>query len=702
MINPMQQVVIAVRKRDSEAVITALQDAGVLHLKPIADGPLHTGNLAGQDAAERREDERLLARAESTIAELGAYRPAPAPLPAQGEWEAVVEGVAQPVAELARQRQELQSDLDVERTYGDAVRALARMVGTLDRSRRVALVPFLVGPTESLTELDAALRESLGERYTLASETVGQNQVGVVATLRGDRDAARAALSKARLGELRLPGRYDTMPLTSVAAELEQVRQNGDARQRHINTERDRLAQEHGPALFAVRDALKDRVAVHDVRAVSARGKYSLAMQGYVPADRVAGLQSALSRFGDAVSYEVHPVDEHHDHGVPVELKNSSYVTPFQNTVMGLMSLPKYGTFDPSWVVAWFFPFFFGIIMADIGYGLMFLAFGMWLLGKARRNEGWNVPILGAYLGPQTLKDLGFVTNVMAGWTILWGFLTGEFFGTLLEHLGVFYINPPLLDRLWGWTGLTFPVDPYKAEHGYYNGLIPIVFPRLETEYFGNVALVFALLFGVLQVLWGWAIRVQQGIKHGDRLHMWEGIAMVGGVGALVLMAFISRGAQDFSGLTNFADPRVLLMILGFIVFIVGYLMVITKLPTLIVELLSQGGAVVSYARIFAVGLVSAILAKLVTDLGWSMSQNWGFIGGVLGVIIGLALHLLVLALTLIGHILQPIRLHMVEFLNPTGFNNESSPRYNPLRRLSPATNTPVNTVRVVTGQQVK
>ncbi|MDO4244483.1 MAG: V-type ATP synthase subunit I [Deinococcus sp.] len=686
MINPMQQVVIAVRKRDSEAVITALQDAGVLHLKPIADGPLHTGNLAGQDAADRREDERLLARAESTIAELGAYRPAPAPLPAQGEWEAVVEGVAQPVAELARQRQELQSDLDVERTYGDAVRALARMVGTLDRSRRVALVPFLVGPTESLTELDAALRESLGERYTLASETVGQNQVGVVATLRGDRDAARAVLSKARLGELRLPGRYDTMPLTSVAAELEQVRQNGDARQRHINTERDRLAQEHGPALFAVRDALKDRVAVHDVRAVSARGKYSLAMQGYVPADRVAGLQSALSRFGDAVSYEVHPVDEHHDHGVPVELKNSSYVTPFQNTVMGLMSLPKYGSFDPTWVVAWFFPFFFGIIMADIGYGLLFLALGMWLLGKGKRGEGWNVPVLGAYLGPQTLKDLGFVTNVMAGWTILWGFLTGEFFGTLLEHMGVFYMNNDLLNRLWGWTGVHWGAHGAHgdaAHHG--TGLIPIVFPRLDTENFGNIALVFALCFGILQVLWGWGIRVQQGLKHKDQVHVWEGLAMFGGVGALILLAFISRGAQDFGALTNLADPRVLLMILGFIVFVVGYLRVAKQFPMLPIELMSQGGAVVSYARIFAVGLVSAILAKLCTDLGWTLSQSIGFIGIIIGIIVGALLHFFVLALTLIGHVLQPIRLHMVEFLNPTGFNNETSPRYNPLRRLSPA-----------------
>lgn len=699
----MQQVVIATRKRDSEAVITALQDAGVLHLKPIQDGPLNTGSLAGQDAQHRRDDERLLARAESTIAELGAYRPAPAALPAQSEWNGVVEGAAGPVSALAKQRQELQSDLDVERSYGDAVRALARMVNGLDRSQRLSLIPFLLQPTDNIAELDAALRETLPERYALSTEPVGQNRVGVIAVLKSDRDQARAALSKVRLGELRLPGRFDHMPMTEAAAAMEDIQRNGAARQAELNTQREKLAQGHGPALYAIRDALKDRVAVHDVRAVSARGKYSLVMQGYLPADRVPALQSSLNQFGDAVSYELHAVDDHHDQDIPVELKNNSYVKPFQ-VVMGLMSLPKYGTFDPTWVIAVFFPLFFGLIIADIGYGLLFLWFGMWLLGKARRNEGWDLSFFGAYVQPAVLKDLGFVTNVMAAWTIVWGFLTGELFGTLGEHLGLFYINPDILNNLWGWTGAK-----YIAEHGAeHHGLIPILFPRLETDYFSNILLVISLCFGILQVLWGWAIRIQQGIKHGDSVHLWEGIALFGGVFALIMMAFATKAGKDFGAFTNFGDPRVLLMYAGFIAFIVGYLRVISKFPMLPIELLSQGGAVMSYARIFAVGLVSAILAKLCSDVGWAMYEKIGFLGIIIGLILGVLLHFFVLLLTLIGHIVQPLRLHMVEFLNPTGFNSETSPRYNPLRRLSPSANTAsanlasAQPVSVGSGQQVK
>ena len=146
-----------------------------------------------------------------------------------------------------------------------------------------------------------------------------------------------------------------------------------------------------------------------------------------------------------------------------------------------------------------------------------------------------------------------------------------------------------------------------------------------------------------------------------------------------------TKAGKDFGAFTNFSDPRVLLMYVGFAAFVVGWLRVIKHYPLLPIELLSQGGAVVSYARIFAVGLVSAILAKLCTDLGWSLYENIGFLGIIIGILLGLVLHFLVLALTLIGHVLQPLRLHMVEFLNPTGFNADSSPRYNPLRRLSPA-----------------
>ena len=103
----------------------------------------------------------------------------------------------------------------------------------------------------------------------------------------------------------------------------------------------------------------------------------------------------------------------------------------------------------------------------------------------------------------------------------------------------------------------------------------------------------------------------------------------------------------------------------------------------MIIEILSQGGNIISFARLFAVGVAGAILANLATDLGWGLYEKIGILGIIVGVVLALLVHAFALAITIIGHVLQPIRLHFVEFLTPTGYHNESGVPYNPLRRLS-------------------
>lgn len=668
MINKMQQVVLVGRKRDNKAIISALQNAGVLHIVPITDGPLSTGSLTGAEAEARRTTERLLARADSTLAELGAYRTTTAPLPPQEEWERVIESAAAPASTLAKRINDLTVDLDTVGTYGGIVRALAGLAGGLDRSRRVALLPFTLSRGEGDASVRAALEADLAGRYALDTTTAetgagGAVTTGLVAVLADDRDRARAALGKARTGELRLPGRFDGLRLSEAAAEMDRLSRGGREELDRLQGERRELATGHAATLFAVRDALADEVAIYDVQGLAARGRYSLALQGYVPVDRVPALRSALQGFGDAVSFELHDADEHHADHVPVELKNNGYVRPFE-LLLGLLSTPKYGTFDPTWVIAVFFPFFFGFVIADIAFGLGFFALGMWLLGKARRGEGLNVSFMNAYVDPPTLRSLGFVVNIMAFWSVVWGFLTGEFFGTFLEHLHVFYINTP------------------EAIEKYGRGLIPILWPRLETEFAGT-ALLFTLAFGILQVLWGWAIRARLAVKHGDKHHFWEAVGMLGGLVGLIMLAYGTRVGSDFGQTLNFANPATIVMWIGFAIFLLGLIM--SRVFMMVIELLSQGGAIVSYSRLFAVGVGAGILAKLATDIGWSMWERIGILGAILGIVVALIIHVLALALTMAGHILQPLRLHFVEFLNPTGFHSESGPKYNPFRRLSPA-----------------
>ncbi|TSA88073.1 V-type ATP synthase subunit I [Deinococcus detaillensis] len=682
MINNMQQVVIATRKQGSRDVIEALQDAGALHLVPVkAEGVLNAGPLTGEDAEFRRESERLLARAETTLTELGASRRVAAAVPAESEWPALLEEVAGPAAELAKRRQALDADMDVARTYGSAVKALSELSGGLDQSRRVSLVPFIYQKPEDLSALQAALQGSLDGRFEVATRPLSNaDHVGAVATLSIDRDAARAALGKARLGELRLPGRFDGQPISQVSADLSRIEREGAPQRDALERERTGLANKFGPTLFAIRDALSDQVAIHDVEGMSARGKYSLVMQGFVPEDRISGLKSALDRFGDAVSYELHPVDSHHTAHVPVELKNTSYSKNFE-LILGMLPLPRYGNFDPTGIISFFFPLFFGFIIGDIGYGLLFFIVGTWFALKAKKGEGVNLAAMNSYLSPDVMGKLGVIIRTMSTWAIFWGFLTGEFFGNLAEHLHIFYVNHDWIRRIWGIT------VPGEQE----SGLLPIVFPRLAS-YFTNTALITTLIVGIGMVLWSWLIRVQLASRHGDKTHLWEAIGMLGGLVGLISLGFLSQGGNQLVNAAiykDFSSPLLIAMYIGFAVFVLG--MVMSKVFLMIIEILSQGGNIISFARLFAVGVAGAILANLATDLGWGMYERIGVLGIIVGVILALLVHAFALAITIIGHVLQPIRLHFVEFLTPTGYHNESGVPYSPLRRLSPPTGTAIS-----------
>ena len=230
-----------------------------------------------------------------------------------------------------------------------------------------------------------------------------------------------------------------------------------------------------------------------------------------------------------------------------------------------MLPLPRYGNFDPTGIISFFFPLFFGFIIADIGYGLLFFIVGSWFATKAARNEGVNLAAMNSYLSPDVMGKLGVIIRTMSTWAIFWGFLTGEFFGNLAEHLHIFYVNHDWMQRIWGIT------VPGEQE----SGLIPIVFPRLAS-YFTNTALISTLLMGIAMVLWAWLIRVQLASRHGDKNHLWEAIGMLGGLVGLISLGFLSQGGNQLVNpaiYNDFSSPLLIVMYLGFAVFLLGMIM---------------------------------------------------------------------------------------------------------------------------------
>ena len=163
------------------------------------------------------------------------------------------------------------------------------------------------------------------------------------------------------------------------------------------------------------------------------------------------------------------------------------------------------------------------------------------------------------------------------------------------------------------------------------------------------------------------------GIKHNDMRHVYEGVGMFSGLLALVIFAT--------SFLTGNINPVVTgLVLTGLLIFIVAT--VLARMPLMLLEIFSNSGHILSYLRIFAVGLSAALVANLATDLGFAIGGSLPIIGPILGILVGLSVHLIAIALTIIGHTLQPLRLQYVEFFTKFGFYDESGRPYRPFRLL--------------------
>ncbi len=189
--------------------------------------------------------------------------------------------------------------------------------------------------------------------------------------------------------------------------------------------ELDSLKNEHGSFLADGERYLSVEADKAEVPLKFLFSKNTFSIDAFVPKDSYSLLEERLS----GTCHVSRVSDETSDMKVPVALQNPSSVKPYEPLV-SLFTLPKYGESDPTSLMFLFFPFFFGFMLGDIGYGLTTLIIFS-LLKRKFRSPGW-----------QSLFTILIYSSVV---TIGFGVVFGEFFG--LEELG-HYKLPHLFSRM--------------------------------------------------------------------------------------------------------------------------------------------------------------------------------------------------------------------------------------------------------------
>ncbi len=353
----------------------------------------------------------------------------------------------------------------------------------------------------------------------------------------------------------------------------------------------------------------------------------AIVLQGWVTAPETAGLEALLKDYDCAYSLE-DPVEEEYDN-VPVKLKNNP-LTDGLNMVTDMYSLPRYGSVDANPLMAPFFILFYGIMMADMGYGLIMILAGLLITLKLRPREGFM-----KYFGELMIE--GGIS------TFIWGAVTGGFFGDA-PYWVVHIINPNST-----WEGL------------------PALFSPLNDTI---MVLIGALILGFIHLNVGMVISFC--IKKRDG-HLVDALWYEGGLWLMFItagLAFLKIGT--LGGVPIPLVVAIVLFLYGAGREKKGLGKIIAAFSAVYSELTGWFGDLLSYARLMALMLAGSVIAQVFNTLGAMPGNIFVFL---IIAILGNALNF---ALNLLGCYVHDLRLQCLEFFNK--FYTDGGRPFKPLR----------------------
>ena len=361
-------------------------------------------------------------------------------------------------------------------------------------------------------------------------------------------------------------------------------------------------------------------VAASRITRAEAEGKLmgmdsTVIMQGWVPAEKEAELAGIIEKYGCAWETEDPDPSEYPD--VPVQLKNNR-ITDALNMVTNMYSLPAYDGVDPNPLMAPFFILFYGLMMADMGYGLLMMAAALVAMAKIKPRKG----------------TLSFCRLLLYGGisTFIMGALTGGFFGNAPEQIG------KILGKPEGW------------------GVLPSLFNPMTDS---MLVLIGSMVLGMIHLNTGMVISAVEKVNKGDAASaLWEEDSLWVTLVGIILFALNKTVAPGIPA------------IVGNVILIVGCVMILyggtrgasgfgkftSIFGTLYNTLTGWFGDILSYSRIMALMLAGSVIATVFNTIG-GIANNLVFF-----LIIFLIGHALNFALNLLGCYVHDLRLQCLEY----------------------------------------
>jgi len=336
---------------------------------------------------------------------------------------------------------------------------------------------------------------------------------------------------------------------------------------------------------------------------------HTFILKGWIPAESVEIFSKKLSNITS--NYYVEFKDPEPEEEFPVALRNNGFVEPFE-AVTDLYSTPNSRELDPNVYMAPFFATFFGIMLGDAGYGLI-LAIVAYLATRKIKLRG------------QTGKIVRLM--VLCGIsTVIWGAAFGSWFGDAATRWGI----PPIL--------FNPTEEPIKM-------------------------LIFCFAMGVLHLFMGMGVQAYSNIRQGRILDAIfdQGLWYVFYIGLILL------GVGAAAGYNGILQVGKVMSIAG----AVGLILtqgrdkknIIAKFFSGVLSLYNVTGFlgdVLSYSRLFALGLTTGVIGMVINQLGVMLGTSW--IGWFFAILVFIGGHIFNTAINVLGSFVHTSRLQYIEF----------------------------------------
>lgn len=619
MIEKMKKLTFLVTDREYDSFITSLRDLGVVHIQQLQQGAISDELTKAMETEQRY-------KAALSFVEISAKAHKEFTLPESLDVEITPSTILERVECLKAEEQTLLHDID------DTKKCIQTLEpwGNFDR--------------KSLNKLAEASGKEIHFYRCSSKFFMREWQDNFFATVINDEKKSTyfITFSEERpditaehihLPELSL-NEYNAQ-LTSQRQELSKVR--GELN--YINAKcRPTLTEGQNEAANEIQ---LSRVHLSDERVA---GDALRLMLGWVRADQTEALVNYLE--SDHIYYEME--DPAYEDDVPVQISNDGYTRLFE-PILRMYSLPNYHDIDPSVFFAPFFMLFFGLCLGDGGYGLLVLLGGIALALSGGEMKAYGK--LGIWLGLMT---------------VICGLATGTVFGI------------DLTQQSWAFLA---PVKPYFLND---NG-VGLIFGY-------SPMMVISVIIGLVQVLLGMILKGCKAWKNygfGYAIGTFSWVSAL--IGAIVLYGLPACGIE-----LPMAVQYILLGIIG--ISALGIFLYNNpsayKNPILGPVLNIAGGAwatygmatgllgdLLSYIRLFALGLTGGILGAVFNSLAYDMTSSMPWTIRWLPMLIILLLgHGITFALSMISAFVHPMRLTFVEFFKNADFEGGGK-EYTPFKK---------------------